>query len=140
MQSVDIGFSRVAFFIRNLDASIRFYRQFANMSVVHRREGAGDIQTVAWMSDLSRPFALVLVESNTLRDTPLGPHGHLGVACRSREEVDRLAEQAKHLGILLSPPQDDGYPVGYWAYIADPDGNTLEISYGQEIAFTLCNA
>lgn len=140
MQSIDIGLSHVAFFIRNLDASIRFYQQFANMTVVHRREAAGDIQAVAWMSDLSRPFALVLVESDTLRDTPLGPHGHLGVACRSREEVDRLAEQAMHLGILRSPPQDGGYPVGYWAYLAGPDGNTLEVSYGQEIAFALYNA
>ncbi|MBB1521028.1 VOC family protein [Aquipseudomonas guryensis] len=137
MHSIDSGLTHVAFFIRNLEASIRFYQQFANMTVIHRREATGDIQAVAWMSDLSRPFALVLIESDTLRDTPLGPHGHLGVACSSREAVQQLAEQAQRLGILRSPPQDGGYPVGYWAYIADPDGNTLEISYGQKIAFTI---
>jgi hypothetical protein len=26
--------------------------------------------------------------------------------------------------------------VGYWTYISDPDGNTLELSYGQQIRFT----
>jgi hypothetical protein len=27
--------------------------------------------------------------------------------------------------------------VGYWAYIVDPDGHNLEISYGQEVGFTV---
>jgi hypothetical protein len=29
---------------------------------------------------------------------------------------------------LKSGPTDSGYPVGYWAYIADPDGDNLEVS------------
>jgi lactoylglutathione lyase len=70
-------------------------------------------------------------------DTPLGPFGHLGVACRSRADVDRLAEQASGEGILRAGPTDSGPPVGYWALIADPDGNTLEVAYGQEVAFTV---
>jgi len=32
---------------------------------------------------------------------------------------------------------DSGYPVGYWAFINDPDGHVLEISYGQEIGLTV---
>ena len=27
--------------------------------------------------------------------------------------------------------------MGYWAYIRDPDANTLEVAYGQEVAFTV---
>jgi hypothetical protein len=27
--------------------------------------------------------------------------------------------------------------VGYWAFIEDPDGHNLEISYGQEVGFTV---
>jgi len=27
--------------------------------------------------------------------------------------------------------------VGYWAFIADPDGNNLELSFGQEIGVTV---
>ena len=36
-------------------------------------------------------------------------------------------------GCLLKPPEDSGPPVGYWALLRDPDGHTLEISYGQEL-------
>ena len=41
------------------------------------------------------------------------------------------------LVLLLAPGEDSGYPVGYWALISDPDGHTLEIAYGQEVALTV---
>lgn len=132
----DRGLTHVALVVRDLAASTEFYRRYAAMRVIHRRQAGGAIREVAWMSDLTRPFAIVLIESHALRDSPLGPFGHLGTACASREEVDRLAGLARSEGILRSEPRDDGPPVGYWAYLADPDGNTLEISHGQEIAFT----
>lgn len=43
---------------------------------------------VAWLSDRTRPFATVLVQSDDPADTPLGPFGHLGVACATRAEID----------------------------------------------------
>ncbi|MNL85540.1 hypothetical protein D3C87_2138860 [compost metagenome] len=46
-----------------------------------------------------------------------------------------MAAMADAQGILRSPPTDSGHPVGYWTYISDPDGNTLELSYGQQIRF-----
>ncbi|MND78065.1 MULTISPECIES: hypothetical protein [unclassified Brevundimonas] len=82
-----------------------------------------------------RAFVVVLVKSTELADTPLGPFGHLGLACASKTEVDRMAAMADAQGILRSPPTDSGHPVGYWTYISDPDGNTLELSYGQQIRF-----
>jgi hypothetical protein len=30
-----------------------------------------------------------------------------------------------------------GPPVGYWAFLRDPDGHTLEISFGQEVGVTV---
>jgi len=30
--------------------------------------------------------------------------------------------------------------VGYWAFIADPDENVLEVSFGQDVAFTVAEA
>ena len=39
--------------------------------------------------------------------------------------------------ILARPPEDAGYPVGYWALIRDPDGHTVELSYGQEVALVV---
>ncbi|MFN3877814.1 MAG: VOC family protein [Brevundimonas sp.] len=136
----DNGFSHIALVVKDLDASVSFYRCYAAMTVIHRREAGGPVRAVAWLSDFTRDFALVLVESAVLEDTPLGPFGHLGVACASRSEVDRLAKQAQQEGILRKAPTDSGPPVGYWTYIADPDGNTLELSHGQTIAFTVKDA
>jgi lactoylglutathione lyase len=133
----DIGLTHVAFAVRDIGKSIAFYERYAGMSVIHRRPGREQGAAVAWVSDLTRPFIIVLIQAPDLNDTPLGPFGHLGVGCGSRSEVDRLANLADIEGILISPPQDSGPPVGYWAYVRDPDGNTLEVAYGQEVTFTV---
>src|SRR3546814_4889342 len=109
------------------------------MHGVHRRNGQGRGDVVAWISDGTRPFVIVLIQQPGLKDRPLGPIGHLGVACASREDIDRLAARAAEAGILLKGPEDWGAPVGYWAYIADPDGNVLEISHGQQVELTVEN-
>jgi lactoylglutathione lyase len=133
---IDRGLTHVALVVRDLDRSRRFYETFAGLRMVHERAAGGAIERVAWMADRHGAFAVVLVESRVLDDTPLGPFGHLGLACADRDEVDRLAALAETLGVLRSPPVDGGPPVGYWAYIADPDGNTLEVSFGQQIRFS----
>jgi catechol 2,3-dioxygenase-like lactoylglutathione lyase family enzyme len=135
----DLGLTHVAFAVRDLERSIAFYARYAGMQVVHRRSRAAD-SGVAWVSDLTRPFVIVLIQAPGLNDTPLGPFGHLGVGYASREEVDRLAAMAAAEGVLVSGPTDSGPPVGYWSYIRDPDGNTLEVAFGQEVAFTVAAA
>ncbi|HZT88291.1 MAG TPA: VOC family protein [Stellaceae bacterium] len=132
----DLGLTHIAFSVRDLAASVAFYEKYAGMSVVHRRIDEGSVG-VAWVTDRTRPFVVVLIEGVGGSDTPLGPFGHLGVACKSRDEVDRLCALAAGEGRLRKPATDSGPPVGYWAFIADPDGNTLEVSYGQEIGLTL---
>ena len=81
MQSVDVGFTHVAFTVRCLASSIDFYTRYTAMTVIHQREpDLPSARKVAWLSDRTRPFALVLVQSDDPADTPLGPFGHLGVA------------------------------------------------------------
>lgn len=129
----DVGFTHVALPVTDLDASIAFYSHYAGMKVVHHRP------EVVWLSDGRRPFVLVLIESKSVKH-PLRPFSHLGVACRTRDDVDRLCEQARAEDILVAGPTDDGPPVGYWAFFRDPDGHTLEISHGQEVALTVDEA
>jgi predicted lactoylglutathione lyase len=62
------------------------------------------------------------------------------VGCASRSEVDELCDEARNENTLIMGPTDSGYPVGYWALIRDPDGHTLEIAYGQEVALTVKEA
>jgi len=126
----DVGFTHVALEVTDLEASIAFYAAFAGMQAVHRRSG------VVWLSDRTRPFVIVLIESPRV-GTKLQPLAHLGVACASREEIDRLSERARREDRLIEGPEDLGPPIGYFAFIRDPDGHTLELSHGQEVGTTV---
>jgi catechol 2,3-dioxygenase-like lactoylglutathione lyase family enzyme len=130
----DVGLTHIALVVRDLDTSIAFYARYAGTHVVHRR--ATPTGGVAWIGDLTRPFVIVLAQGPAL-EPGLGPFAHLGVACATREDLDRLAAQAAAEGCLRLGPTDSGPPVGYWAFLADPDGHTLELSHGQEVAFAV---
>lgn len=137
---VDVGLSHVALPVSDLDASIAFYERFADMSVVHRREehpGHG----VAWLSDLTRPFVIVLLQSDDASAAAtLGGWAHLGVGLPCREMVDERLAAAAAAGFAVSGPLDDGPPVGYWGIIADPDGHHLELAFGQHVGTTVDHA
>lgn len=145
----DVGFTHVALLVGDLDESIAFYGRYARMEVVHRRDES--TSRVAWVSDHTRPFVIVLIElpkfvprilfraAQSLARRVV-PFEHLGVGCATREEVDRLAAEARAEGRLDRGPTDYGPPVGYWAFITDPDGHTLEISHGQEVGLTVGGA
>jgi catechol 2,3-dioxygenase-like lactoylglutathione lyase family enzyme len=133
---VDRGLTHVALPVRDVEASLEFYERFADMVVVHRRRDDQTGQQVIWVSDRTRPFVIVLIEQE-------GPGGvltgfsHLGVGCESREEIERRTALARQEGRTVRGPFDSGPPVGYWAFIADPDGNNLELSYGQEVGLAV---
>ena len=126
----DVGFTHVALEVTDLDASIAFYAAFAGMQVVHRRP------RVAWLSDRTRPFVIVLVKARSV-GTTAPASAHLGVACASREEIDRLSEIARREDRLIEGPTDLGPPIGYCVFLRDPDGHTLELSHGQEVGVTV---
>ena len=128
--------THVALPVRDMATSLAFYARYANMQVVHRRVDQETGAEVAWISDRTRPFVIVLITTPSV-DTPLLPIAHLGVGCPTREEVDRLCSLARAAGCLRLGPLDSGYPVGYWALLSDPDGHTLEIAHGQEVALTV---
>jgi len=125
--------------VSNLNDSIAFYTKYARMQVVHRRTVPTTGFEVAWISDKTRPFVIVLSERSQV-DHPLVPPAHLGVACASREEVDRLCELARGEGRLINGPRDAGPPIGYLASIRDLDGHTLEVTFGQEVGLTIQQA
>jgi predicted lactoylglutathione lyase len=135
----DLGLTHVALPVSNLEKSLEFYAKYADMKVVHSRRSENSGTRVAWISDRTRPFVIVLIEVEEVK-YPLRPAAHLGVGCASREEVDRLVAQAQSEGRAVFGPTDSPYPVGYWALISDPDEHTLEISYGQEVALAVNEA
>jgi len=132
----DRGLTHVGLTVADADRSIEFYRDYAGFEVVHRRSDEDTGQSVVWISDLTRPFVVVLIEADPL-SPPLGGFNHLGVGVSSRDEVDRLAARGVAEGRTVLGPHDSGPPVGYWAFIRDPDGHNLEVSYGQEVGLTV---
>jgi catechol 2,3-dioxygenase-like lactoylglutathione lyase family enzyme len=132
----DIGLTHIALPVTKVDKSVAFYAKYAQMQIVHRRKDESPGSDVVWLSDRTRPFVIVLIGTEKVENALL-PLAHLGVGCESRAEVDRLCAEARSEGALKLGPHDSGYPVGYWAFISDPDGHTLEISYGQEVALTV---
>jgi catechol 2,3-dioxygenase-like lactoylglutathione lyase family enzyme len=132
----DVGATHIALTVADLDASIGFYARYAGMKVVHERK---DTTRVAWISDLTRPFVLVLIQVPRV-EFRLAGFNHIGVGCASRDEVDRLSALAREDGCLALGPTDSGYPVGYWAFLRDPDGHQLEISFGQEVGIAVDQA
>jgi lactoylglutathione lyase len=134
----DLGLTHVAFSVRDVDASVAFYEKYAGIKVIDRR--AQDAIRVVWLTDGTRPFIIVLIETADPADTPLGPLGHLGVACESRAEVDQRCAEAEAEGRLRRGGLDSGPPVGYTAFLIDPDGNSLELSYGQEVGLAVAKA
>ena len=132
----DLGLTHIALPVSDVEASLAFYAKYARMQVVHRRGDAGRGEEVVWVSDGTRPFVVVLIGVAEV-EHPLLPWAHLGVGCESREEVDRLCAEARSEGRIRMGPTESGYPVGYWALLSDPDGHTLELSYGQEVGLTV---
>ena len=135
----DLGLTHVAFSVRDLAASTRFYEKYARMTVVHRRDQEDGVR-VGWLTDHTRPFVIVLIETAERNDTPLGPSGHLGVACASRDEIDRLCAEAEREGCLRRAAIQREPPIDYIAFLSDPDGNSLELSFGQEVGLTVAQA
>jgi catechol 2,3-dioxygenase-like lactoylglutathione lyase family enzyme len=61
----------------------------------------------------------------------IGPLSHFGFAVDSRDEVDAVARKGEEAGVLLVEPRYSGETVGYHCYLKDPDGHSVEFSYGQ---------
>jgi catechol 2,3-dioxygenase-like lactoylglutathione lyase family enzyme len=137
--AIDRGLTHVAFLVADLDASTAFYAEYARMEVVHSRTDEATGARVAWVSDRTRPFVVVLIDVPGGKVPASAPRtfAHLGVGCASRREVDALCEKARQAGILQQGPSDYGPPVGYFGMISDPDGNSLEVSFGQEVGLTV---
>ena len=133
----DVGATHVALPVSDIDLSVDFYGRYAGMQVVHRRTDHHASNDVVWLSDLTRPFVIVLIQAPMIDHSLGGMFCHIGVGVDSRDEVDRRCAAARDAGLQVMGPIDSGYPVGYWAYIVHPDGHNLELSFGQEVGLTV---
>jgi len=145
--SKKVSYSHLAIPVLDVDKSIAFYEKYVEMKVVRERHNPRNV----WLGDGIRPFQLVLLEADPIdvkqdREGPADYHksklshpivasAHIGFTCSSCTQVKRIAEMAKEEGILEHGPLEEGWPGGYCAYITDPSGHSVEISYNQEAGY-----
>ena len=85
--TVDHGITHIALPVTDLSASLAFYDRYARMQVVHHRTDPDSGTSVAWISDLTRPFVLVLIEAPA----------HGGLSRFGRDVVRILADAQRQL-------------------------------------------
>ncbi len=132
---MDAAFTHLALHVRDLEACVRFYRDFCGMRVVHERTGDSDGERIVWLAEQGREqeFIFVLLPGGPGRDSSETDYSHFGFALESRAAVDAIAEKARGVACLAWPPRQEPYPVGYYCGLRDPDGNFVEFSYDQPL-------
>jgi catechol 2,3-dioxygenase-like lactoylglutathione lyase family enzyme len=125
--------THIALQVEKFDQCRLFYQDYCGMKLLHQRESHG--QRVLWMSEDGREKSLILVllEGGHYREPAQGDYSHLGFALESRQAVNRIADKARRDGCLIWEPLDNPYPVGYYCGVRDPQGNSIEFSYGQPL-------
>ena len=133
--------THIALRVANIEASVEFYTSHTPLSLLTRR--TDDNGHGAWLGhddQREAPFVLVLAEFFAGKapdldrpDAALGPFGHIGIELGSRDAVDEAADRARSGGFLHTAPVDLPDPIGYICMVRDPDGNTIEFSYGQRV-------
>jgi catechol 2,3-dioxygenase-like lactoylglutathione lyase family enzyme len=130
--------THIALPCHDIDASIEWYTKHTPLKLLDRREDAdGQGAWLAHDDQVDRPFVLVLASFNADHDKGpqpiMAPFAHIGIEVPTKEEVDRVAEQAEAEGCLHWAPIQLPPPVGYICAIKDPDGNVIEISFDQGV-------
>ena len=124
--------THIALQVSNVDRSIEFYRRYCNMHVVQDRVDSFRVVWMGW-EDRHPRFVIVLLEKQ-YEENRQPDLQHIGMSVASREEVDAIYARAAADGSpVMWQPVDAGEIVGYFCGVADPDGNMVEFSYGQEL-------
>ena len=126
-------FTHCALFVADLHQSIAFYERYCGMKIV-KEHGDGN-KRVVWLASpgAEKNFVLVLLGVGPERVQDADDMTHYGFAVASREDVDRIAEQARGEGLLHWGPRDYAPPTGYLCGVKDPTGYIIEFSFGQPL-------
>jgi lactoylglutathione lyase len=139
-------FTHVALPVRDLDATLAFYRKYTTLELIHERTDPETGLRSVWLAnsrdktDAAARFVLVLICGHLPSQITGDIHeqygfltsiSHLGISLNSREEVDQIAATAAEDGILVLGPRYMNPVVGYICIVRDPDGNQLEFSVEQ---------
>lgn len=126
-----VRWTHITINVSDLNRSVEFYTALCGLTIVRDRRLEGHHNV--WLgpsvpAGCDPAFVLVMVQGEVAALVD-----HLGFQCDSREEVDRIAMQARQLNVLVEPPTDVGGVVGYFTMVRDPDGHLIEFTFGQPL-------
>ncbi|MBR8640516.1 VOC family protein [Streptomyces tuirus] len=133
--------THVALPCADVDRTIDFYTSMTPLTVVDRFR-VDDGETV-WLANDPRfqtPFVLVFLSFDKDKGREQGllkPFAHIGIEVPSRADVEAFAERARTAECLHWEPRQMPDPIGYLCALRDPDGNVVEIAYGQRVFDTV---
>jgi len=116
----------------NLDATRAWYEKYTPL-VAQGQVQVGEIGEVLWLQEPNERTGLVFIGVEEGSPVLQGAFAHVGIAFSERSEVDNVADLAQADNCLEREPVDAG-PAGYLCVAADPDGNLVEFSVGQELS------
>lgn len=125
--------THIALHVKDVDACVFFYQNYAGLKLVRDRHVNG--KHIIWLAepDKESQFIFVILPGGPGHQQSQSDFYHFGFALSSKEDLDKLANKAKEDGILLWPPKQEPFPVGYYCGVLDPDGNRIEFSFGQPL-------
>jgi catechol 2,3-dioxygenase-like lactoylglutathione lyase family enzyme len=142
-----------ALHVEDAQKTAGFFERFAGMQVIRTFGGRGGGAKWLRSADASNAFVIVLLEGDfpipgaaadhaagrelpvltSGPQAPTSPLSHFGFAVDSREQVDAIADDATREGVLAAPPRYAGEVIGYHCYLRDPNGHSVEFSFGQAL-------
>lgn len=126
-------FTHVALLVSDVDRTADFYIKYCNLKIVERRLDPKTGYRVVWMGHALN-FVIVAFEGNKMPiQSIVKPLSHLGFSLELKDHVDQIAEIASKDGLLNYGPVYIDENVGYICEVIDPDGNSVEFSYGQKL-------
>jgi catechol 2,3-dioxygenase len=115
----------VVYYVRNLDASLRFYRDAVGLSLRGRLFNG----SAALLSGGRTHHELLLIEVGDARGTPPGRHiGIYHVGWKIGDDLNALRDARDRilkLGYAIDGQSD--HTVSQSLYLRDPDGNEVEL-------------
>ena len=125
--------THVALLVSDVDITCDFYIKYCSLKVLSRRMDPNTGYRVIWLGE-DLKFVIVAFEGEKQPVQSLAkPLSHLGFSLESREEVNEIADIARKDGTLKYGPVYFDPVVGYICEVLDPDGNSVEFSFGQEL-------
>jgi catechol 2,3-dioxygenase len=117
------GITHLHFIVRDIERSLRFYQRVFGMQELFR-EGS----TMVFLRTPGANDTLTLNEDPILRDSAGNNGGfqHFGFRLLDKADLDRAVQEVEAAGgrLLRRGEHEPGHP---YAYVADPDGYTLEL-------------